>query len=312
MAELNELEKLKEENELLKKKNDKLYKDCVSFAKKIKAFESVEIELNELKEENEELKSEIARLSSTERPEEYSEPEYSYEPDYEVPEVEAPSFSAAYIPEEHQQLVNDAPVYDPVDITDSIPTNHSTHKFSPFLAFIRTILWIIFVLSMIVGLISAVAFIFSTNYKDYTVAGYRFAKVQTTTMSPDIDTDSVMLIKYQGFDDIPLDSLVVTTKNSRSIAKLKGIDLINGEHVATVEDRYETYTVTEKQFIGRVMFTIPYIGVIVEYACAYQYNYLAICVSAILVSLALLLLIPSNKSRNPKFGKDYGVEEFTI
>lgn len=340
MSDSKNLELLQEENDKLKSKNEKLYRDCVSFAKRIKALEDIEARLSDLEKENEDLKSEIVRLSSTERPAEYvsespikvikatiaeetvetvetPEPTIMEEPVFNpVPEVssieDTPSFAAAFVPEE-TAAPSPAPVtYEPVDATNTIPTNHSTHKYNPFITIIRTILWIFFIVSTIVGLVSAVSYIFCTNYADYSIAGYRFATVKNSAMSPDYTTDSVVLVKYQGFDGIPIESSVVTTKNGQSIAKLESIDQINGENIATVSDKNGTYTVTEKQFVGCVQFKIPYVALVVQYACTHQYNYLAICASSILVSLALILLIPSNKARAPKFGKDYGVEEFTI
>ena len=131
-------------------------------------------------------------------------------------------------------------------------------------------------------------------------------------MSPQVDRDSVVLVKYQGFDGIPLDSLVLTTKDGRSVGKITALNVAGGKSEATIKDKNGSYNVTEKQFIGKVVFKIPYIGKVLQYASANPYNYLAIVVSADLVFLALLLLIPAKKSKNPKFGKDYTVEDFTI
>ena len=48
---IDELEALREENAKLRAKNDKLYKDCVSFAKRIKASENNADRIEELEAE---------------------------------------------------------------------------------------------------------------------------------------------------------------------------------------------------------------------------------------------------------------------
>ena len=310
---LKELESLREENKKLKEKNDKLYKDCVSFAKKIKANEDATSKVAELESEIDNLKVEIARLASTERPAEYIEPEFKpfeekeetidFKADpIEVERVEKPLF-------EERINVEPAPYIEGEDV---VPKNHTTYKKSVFRTTIRAIIWIIFIFSLIISLFSGIAYAFSTTYEDYAIGGYRFASVFNNLLSPDITTDDVVLIKYTDFDGIELGSCVMTTKDTRSFAKIKALDRVNGANVATVEDNRGEYTINENQFYGPVKFKIPYVGRIVQYAYANEYNYLAIILSADLVCLALLLLIPSNKAKEPKFGKDYTVEDFTI
>ncbi len=332
---LKELEALQKENELLKEKNDKLYKDCVSFAKKIKASEDSSARIEELEAEVASLKNEIASLASSDRIREYLGSDVAAE---EVEEIEKPfSYKAPMsdtyeeeanpfeikepeIKEEPKEVYEDDfgeqtfPTFVPVPEVseDSIPKNHTTYKKSPFRTFVRVFLWIFLILSMIIGAISLFAYLFSTNYENYAVANFRFASVYNNSLSPAITKDHVILIKYSDFNGIELGSPVVTTKDTRSVATLKSVDVIDGENIATVEDKNGTYKVNENQFLGQVKLSIPYLGKVVQYACANQYNYLAIVVSANLVFLALILLIPSNKAKTPKFGKDYTVEDFTI
>ena len=309
---LKELEALKEENIKLKAKNDKLYKDCVSFAKKIKANEDATSKVAELESEIDNLKAEIARLASTERPAEYVEPE----PVIESPvEEETIDFNAEPINAEPEPIFTERINTEPAPYEegeDVVPKNHTTYKKSGFRTFIRVILWVVLVISLIVSLCSGVAYAFSTTYEDYAIGGYRFASVFNNLLSPDITTDDIVLIKYSDFDGIELGANVMTTKDTRSFAKIKSLDRVDGVNIATVEDNRGEYTVNENQFYGPVKLKIPYAGRVVQYACANEYNYLAIILSADLVCLALLLLIPSNKAKAPKFGKDYTVEDFTI
>lgn len=306
---LKELESLREENKKLKAKNDKLYKDCVSFAKKIKANEDATSKVAELESEIENLKSEISRLASTERITEYTEPKIALEPEEPVVTEKVEEPTPAF-PEFAERVNTEPAPY--VEGDDVIPKNHTTYKKSGFRTFIRTILWIILVIALLVSICSGIAYAFSTTYEEYSVAGYRFSSVFKNTVNPDITTDDVVLVKYSDFDGIEIGTYVMTTKDTKSIAKLTGLDRINGVNVATVEDNHGEYIVNENQFIGPVKLTVPYVGLIVQYACANQYNYLAIVLSVDLVCLALLLLIPSNKAKEPKFGKDYTVEDFTI
>ena len=309
---LKELEALKEENKKLKAKNDKLYKDCVSFAKKIKANEDATSKVAELESEIDNLKAEIARLASTERPTEYVEPE----PVIESPvEEERIDFNAEPINAEPEPVFTERINTEPAPYEegeDVVPKNHTTYKKSGFRTFIRAIIWVVLVISLIVSLCSGIAYAFSTTYEDYAIGGYRFASVFNNLCSPDITTDDIVLIKYTDFDGIELGTSVMTTKDTRSFAKIKSLDRVDGVNIATVEDNRGEYTVNESQFYGPVKLKVPYAGRIVQYACANEYNYLAIVLSADLVCLALLLLIPSNKAKAPKFGKDYTVEDFTI
>lgn len=314
----SELEALREENERLKEKNDKLYKDCVSFAKKIKSSEDSSARIEELEAEVANLKNELSTLASSDRIREYlgSDDDYedpmedtyedissSLDDNIEVAEKEVEEFGEQVFPTFEPE---------PETAEGTIPKNHTTYKKSHLRTFVRTFLWIFLVISMIVGLISLFAYLFSTNYEDYAIANYRFASVYNNSLSPTITKDHVILIKYSDFNGIELGSPVVTTKDERSVALLTSVDVIDGENIATVKDKNGSYTVNENQFLGQVKLSIPFLGKVVQYAYANEYNYLAIVVSANLVFLALLLLIPSNKAKKPKFGKDYTVEDFTI
>jgi hypothetical protein len=313
----NELEALKKENAELKEKNDKLYKDCVSFAKRIKSSEGSAARIEELEAEVEQLRHEMSKLASSERVSEYigsdddfNEPEENSFPESPLP-YRQEDFSA-----QQTRLYEEEPYGDPYDDEpyddDIIPKNHTVYKKSPLRTFVRVFLWIFLIFSMLVGIASLVAYLFSANFSNYGIANHRFATVTNSNMAPTVTKDNVILIKYSDFNGIELGSLVVTTKDTRSVAALKSIDVIDGNNIATVEDKNGEYSVNEDQFIGQVKLKIPFIGRVVQYACTNQYVYLAVVVGANLVFLALLLIIPSNKAKTPKFGKDYDVEDFTI
>lgn len=303
LEKLDELKALKEENEKLKTRNAKLYRDCVSFAKKIKANENSEVKIKELEQKIESLNNEIALLRDS---------------DNTVNTPAAPVIETQNVFESDSALSDtfDGVAYSPEAVESYDPDTAKNHKVktkkSGFRIFIRTILWIFFIIALLISLTSGVTYLFSTTYKDYAIAGYRFATVTNNAMSPQVDRYSVILIKYQNFDGIPLDSLVVTTKDGRSVGKITALNVAGGTSEATIKDKNGSYNITENQFVGKVAFKIPYIGKVVQYASANPYNYLAIVVSSDLVLLALLLLIPAKKNKDPKFGKDYTVEDFTI
>lgn len=328
-----DLEALQKENKLLKEKNEKLYKDCVSFAKKIKASENSNARIEELEAEVDSLKAEIASLASSDRIREYLGADDDALEDkpfvLENSAIDEPEPAPVYediapapVPAEEEQAYAGEQVFpssfpyakydDPDSEEQPIPKNHATHKNSPIRTFVRTFLWIFFVIAILVGIVSLVSYLFSTTFEDYSIANMRFASVYNSSLSPDYTKNDVILIKYSDFNGIELGSPVVTTKNTRSLATLSSVDVIDGENIATVKDKNGTYTVNEDQFYGKVIFKIPFVGQVVQYASANQYNYLAIVAASNLVLLALLLLIPSNKAKAPKFGKDYTVEDFTI
>lgn len=355
---LKELEALREENERLKAKNEKLYKDCVTFAKRIKAHEDIDSKIAALEEENNNLKAEVEKLSlkplnhkvkvkakakeiepddnviePLPSEEVLKEPEtLEVEESEEVVEVaeevitsdqtyesfmnsddEAINFPA-FTPDAFENIEQAPEEIDedlePEDII--LPKNHSNYKKSPFRTFIRVLLIICLIFSLLVGIASSVTYLFSTAYADYAISNYRFACVRNSALSPSYTTDDIVLIKYSNFSGIELGKPVVTTKDGRSIGSIKSVDVKDGEYIATIEDKSGTYEVNEDQFYGQVIIKIPYAAKIVAYASANPYNYLAIVVSANLICIALLLIIPSNKSKKPKFGKDYDVEDFTI
>lgn len=303
LEKLDELKALKEENEKLKTRNAKLYRDCVSFAKKIKANENSEVKIKELEQKIESLNNEIAMLRSSDNT-------------VNTPVVPVIETQNIFEDDNAASSAFDGVAYSPETVESYDPDTAKNHKVetkkSGFRIFIRTILWIFFIIALLISLTSGVTYLFSTTYQDYAVAGYRFATVTNNAMTPQVDRDSVILVKYQNFDGIPLDSLVVTTKDGRSVGKITALNVAGGTSEATIKDKNGSYNITENQFVGKVAFKIPYIGKIVQYASANPYNYLAIVVSSDLVLLALLLLIPAKKNKNPKFGKDYTVEDFTI
>ena len=57
------------------------------------------------------------------------------------------------------------------------------------------------------------------------------------------------------------------------------------------------------------------LGRLAKYALTHRINYFAVLASLALILIALLILFPSRKPRRkdqPKFGRDYNVEDFTI
>ncbi len=313
-SQFQELGALKSENERLKAKNAKLYKDCVSFAKKIKANEKNELKIQQLESEIESLKSQLEEALASGN--------QAASAPLDVPAAQtADNAEDAPYAELYAGLT--API-DSGEITftpepaempmSEKPKNHKTEKKASGLRiFVRTILWIFFIISLLVCIGSGITYLFSTTYEDYAIAGYRFASVTNNAMSPSVDRDSVVLVKYvDSFDGIELESLVLTSKDGRSVGKLTGLNVSEGSTEAAITDEKGTYTISQDQFIGKVQLKIPFIGKIVRYASANQYNYLSIIVSVTLVLLALILLIPSKKTKKPKFGKDYTVEDFTI
>ncbi len=339
-----ELQALKAENAKLKKRNSELYRDCVAFAKLIKAGAQKEEEINELQREIILLRSQVDTLKQTSysnftpgfQAETYT-PVFSNSEKKPVEEYEDISSSDTYVPEQNEapeepsvETSADTVTYNPRvhyidqetfeqqnmdnfdDIDNSKPKKQrvknagGTHKGA------RIAVSALLVLSILVTVLSGIGYLFSTTYKNYTVMGYRIAAVTNNAMTPEINMSDAVLVKYCGFEGLEIDSLVVTTNNIRSVARITDLAVSDGIAIATVEDKKETYEINSGEFVGKVTMTIPLLGSIIHYASANSYNYMAITVSITLFLIACLLLIPDNKPKRAKFGVDYTAEEFTI
>lgn len=331
--ELDEIEALKAENEQLKTKNAKLYRDCVSFAKKIKANEKKLARMNELESEISELKEKIKILeasSKVKNSDKYDTAAIlssitgvrsSGEDKTDTKDLN--SLNNIYVMDEQDENIpesEDKAVYDPQKSLDYVPEsddsetpkNHTVENKSNVRVLFKTLFGIVFALSFLVSAISGVTYLFCTSYSDYVIFGHRFYTVYNNAMYPEVDKNDVVFVKCGGFDGIELDSLVLTSKDTRSVARLVGFAVDDDVYMASVQDRKTKYTVTENEFFGKIDLTIPNVGSIVRYASANKYNYIAILSSVTILSLAVFLLIPSKKMKSPKFGKDYTVEDFTI
>lgn len=335
-----ELQALRAENKKLKARNADLYRDCVAFAKLIKAGAKKEEQIDELQREIIMLRSQVETLKQTS----YSNftPSYQFEPESQYEDVSSNTYANDdvivdttddIIDSSVDNTVQDTVTYNPrihyidqetfeqqnLDNLDSIADiklkkekKSKTKKSSGQYRAPRIAVSVLLALSIFVTVISGISYLFSTTYKDYTVMGYRFAAVRNNAMMPEIDTGDAVLIKYCSFEGLAIDSLVVTTKDSRSLARITDLAVSDGVAVATVEDKTGSYEISASEFVGKVTMTIPLLGSIVHYASANAYNYMAIVVSVTLFLIACLLLIPSDKPKKAKFGKDYTAEEFTI
>ena len=327
--ELDEIEALKAENEQLKTKNAKLYRDCVSFAKKIKANEKKLARMNELESEIAELKEKIKILeaSKVKNSDKYDTAaivsSITGKRNAEDDKTNTSVLNSIYIMDEQDDNISESedevaydpqmPLsYEPESDDSETPKNHAVEKKSGAGVLFKTLFGVVFALSFLVLVISGITYLFCTTYADHALLGYRFYTVYNNAMYPDVSKNDVVLVKCGGFDGIELDSLVLTSKDTRSIARLVGFAVDDDLYMASVQDKKTKYTVTEDEFFGKIDLTIPNIGSVVRYASANKFNYVSIVSSITIISLAGFLLIPSKKKKSPKFGKDYTVEDFTI
>ncbi|NLL63533.1 MAG: hypothetical protein GX241_04730 [Ruminococcaceae bacterium] len=329
-----ENDSLKDENERLKTKNAKLYNDCVSFAKKIKANEDHFSRVSELEAEVERLKNEVEvlRMTSNVDPT-LSTDATSHSIDFSnvKPMFSPPPLDKTFEPTE--MFTDGAELIENVTklISDEdnfltnqeketkkgkekkakVPKNHVIEeKGSVFRKIVKGLIWVLFIFSLLISLASGITYLLTHQYSNYTIAGYRFATVINDSMHPDVSKGSAVLVKYTSLEDsIPIDSLVITTKDKRSVGKIIALDASGS---ATIADKSGNYEIQDTQLIGLVVFVVPYLGEIVAYASTNPYHYLTIVASATLILLALLIIIPTKKVKKPKFGKDYTVEDFTI
>lgn len=309
---------LQVENEKLKQRNANLYRDCVSFAKLIKAGSKKDERIEELLEEVQNLNAQITNLRAqnealqnpilSDNDGAQATPENIYS-DSQTQSASYDPNAVKYISEdEFNAIVSE----EETEETKKKEKKKKKKKKTTPRKFFRTLVCILFIISLLISIVSGISYLFSTKYKDYTVNGYRFFTVWNGAMTPEVSKDDILLVKYCGFDGLEIDSLVMTTLNNRSAARITGLSVDGSESIATMKDKNGNYDVNKNEFIGKVVLKIPFLGKVARYASANPYNYLTILISSTLIFFAIFLIIPSKSAGQPKFGKDYTAEEFTI
>ena len=354
---------LEEEIADLKYTNQKLYKDCVTFAKKLKkiqvsgildedvdglkelntqyAEETIETQnmrevsqANELKETLEDIEDELPIVL-----EPAAEPE---EEELFADEIVAPSLETI----QNTELANATRTGNTVsfkalklDEPDEEPevgpamrnsnqgrakrapasqqqTRTSHRKGSPGRRVLRGILSTLLTLVLLLALISGIVGLFAHNLPDATIAGLRCYTVQNDAMAPNVKQTDVIVVKKVAMEKLQPSNVILSTYGDRSFGSVEAIETRDGaNYIVAADNTGATYDVTADQYLGKAVYRIAGLGRLAKYALTHRINYFAVLASLALILIALLILFPSRKPRRkdqPKFGRDYNVEDFTI
>lgn len=365
---------LEEEIADLKYTNQKLYKDCVTFAKKLKKIQVSGIldeDVDGLKELNTQYAEEIAALKEqivaltieNQNMREVSQAnelketlediedelpivlEPAAEPEEEelfADEIAAPSLETI----QNTELANATRTGNTVsfkalklDEPDEEPevgpamrnsnqgrakrapapqqqTRTSHRKGSPGRRVLRGILSTLLTLVLLLALISGIVGLFAHNLPDATIAGLRCCTVQNDAMAPNVKQTDVIVVKKVAMEKLQPSNVILSTYGDRSFGSVEAIETRDGaNYIVAADNTGATYDVTADQYLGKAVYRIAGLGRLAKYALTHRINYFAVLASLALILIALLILFPSRKPRRkdqPKFGRDYNVEDFTI
>lgn len=177
---------------------------------------------------------------------------------------------------------------------------------------LKALLTIILLLALLSGIIGVLAH----SYPNATIGGLRAYTVQNDAMAPNVEQSDVIIVKKVPMNKLQPNNVILTTYEERSFGSVEAIETRDGtDYLVIADNTGNTYSVTEEDYVGKAVYRLAGLGRITKYALTHRINYFAILLSLAMVLIALLILFPSRKPRRkdqPKFGRDYTVEDFTI
>ena len=192
----------------------------------------------------------------------------------------------------------------------------SHRKGSPGRRILRGILATLLTLVLLLALISGIVGLFAHNFPDATIGGLRCYTVQNDAMAPNVKQTDVIVVKKVAMEKLQPSNVILSSYGDRSFGSVEAIETRDGaNYIVAADNTGATYDVTADQYLGKAVYRIAGLGKLTKYALTHRINYFAVLASLALVLIALLILFPSRKPRRkdqPKFGRDYNVEDFTI
>ena len=192
----------------------------------------------------------------------------------------------------------------------------SHRKGSPGRRILRGILATLLTLVLLLALICGIVGLFAHNFPDATIGGLRCYTVQNDAMAPNVKQTDVIVVKKVAMEKLQPSNVILSTYGDRSFGSVEAIETRDGaNYIVAADNTGATYDVTADQYLGKAVYRIAGLGKLTKYALTHRINYFAVLASLALVLIALLILFPSRKPRRkdqPKFGRDYNVEDFTI
>lgn len=366
---------LEEEIADLKYTNQKLYKDCVTFAKKLKKIQVsgvLDEDIDGLKDLNSQYAEEIAALKEQivaltienqnmretaqaenlaqtlddieeelpivlERPAVEPEEEVLYADEIATPSQETlqnielaeatrtgntVSFKALKLdePEEEPEL---GPAMQRSNTDKSrkqapqpVMKTTKNRKGPMGRRVLRGILKALLTLVLLVAVISGIVGLFAHTWTDATIGGLRCYTVRNDAMAPNIKESDVIVVRKVPISKLQPANVVLTTYDNRSFGSVEALETRDGtDYLVLADNTGDTYSMMPTDYLGKAVYRIAGLGRLTKYALTHRINYFAVLLSLTLVLVALLILFPSRKPRRkdqPRFGRDYTVEDFTI
>lgn len=181
-----------------------------------------------------------------------------------------------------------------------------------FRGILKTLLTLVILLAVISGIVG----VFAHSLPDTTIGGLRCYTVRNDAMAPNVKQTDVVIVKKEKMEKLQPSNVILTTYGDRSFGSVEALETREGMNYIVVADNTgATYDVMAEQYIGKAVYRIAGLGKLTKYALTHRINYFAVLASLAMVLIALLILFPSRKPRRkdqPKFGRDYTVEDFTI
>lgn len=181
---------------------------------------------------------------------------------------------------------------------------------------LRGILKTLLILVLLVGLVSGVVGLYAHTWTDKTFFGVRAYTVRDDNMDPNVKQSDVVLVKDVDMNRLQPSNVILNDRGSRTFASVEVIENLDGtDYLVVADNTGNSYRVSNEEYLGKAIYKMANLGRITKYALTHRINYFAVLLSIAMVLIALLILFPSRKPRRrdqPKFGRDYTVEDFTI
>lgn len=134
--------------------------------------------------------------------------------------------------------------------------------------------------------------------------GYRWYKILTSSMSPEIKAGDIVFVSMDK-DDLHSGDVITfntTTDDSATLThRIYEIEYINGVKTYTTKgdanEDVDLIKITDENIIGKVVFTVPKLGKIIDWITAHK---LLICIIAGAIIIAYVLLRKFCKCKKQK------------
>lgn len=177
---------------------------------------------------------------------------------------------------------------------------------------------ILLTVSIILGIISLFAYAFIAN-PELTFINYRAYTIIEDNENLGLTDKDIIIVKSLDSAGIRKNYRVLckpTQLETRNVKIISNVKNEKGKLNFTVKNSLEsTYekNINNSEILGKVIITLPQIGIISNYAFLHPYSYIAIisCVLILCITIKIIMSIKKSKQRKIKF-RDYDMSEFSL